>query len=134
MVIFWAYVERRDTVMKRSQQKNFIRPMSAFPSFLKELNSDVDEEEGEVEAIGIASDNDGEEVANRPFAPPTDGTVFVPPSDGTTSVPPLSTEQMKEQDCEINRIIDYLTKSKDAEDDMPINSLEWKPCYSTWSN
>lgn len=122
--------------------------MPAFPSFPKELQSDEEEGEDEAEAdelnpaptnpaneekepkepekdedktesVSIATDH-GEEEANPTSAPLVDSTV---------AIPPPSTEQMTEQDHEINRTINDLTKSDDEEDDVPINSLKRKLCY-----
>ncbi|KAH1055995.1 hypothetical protein J1N35_034060 [Gossypium stocksii] len=44
-----VYVERRDTAQKRYFQKNFTKPMPAFPNFLKELQATIAKEVSEAQ-------------------------------------------------------------------------------------
>ncbi|KAH1107955.1 hypothetical protein J1N35_011723, partial [Gossypium stocksii] len=54
--LYIAYVERRDTAIKRSLQKNFTKTMHVFPNFPKELHADEEEEEGETEINKLIDD------------------------------------------------------------------------------
>ncbi|KAH1039896.1 hypothetical protein J1N35_041639 [Gossypium stocksii] len=66
--------------------------------------------------MSIETDHDGEE------ANPT----FIPPMDATTPIQPQSTTPMTQQDHEIDKLIDDLTKLDDEEDKVPINMLKRK--------
>ncbi|KAH1031690.1 hypothetical protein J1N35_043864 [Gossypium stocksii] len=48
MDLFWGYVRKRNATIKKPFQKNFTRPMLAFPSFPKELLSDTDKDDDEL--------------------------------------------------------------------------------------
>lgn len=53
MALFLGYVKKRDTTIKGSFQKNFTKPIPAFPSFPKELQSSEKEEEDAIETNEI---------------------------------------------------------------------------------
>ncbi|PPS12396.1 hypothetical protein GOBAR_AA08247 [Gossypium barbadense] len=60
-----------------------------------------EEEPEKTKSVNIETDREDEEEANPSIAPPVDNTV---------AIPPPSTRPMTEQNREINRVIDELTK------------------------
>ncbi|KAH1097306.1 hypothetical protein J1N35_014227 [Gossypium stocksii] len=69
--------------------------------------------------MNIEPNQEGEET--NPISTPTEPA--------TAPIPPPSTALILEQDCEINKLIDDLTKSDDEEGEVPINSLKQKHRY-----
>ncbi|KAK5825287.1 hypothetical protein PVK06_020101 [Gossypium arboreum] len=149
MTIFWANVEKRDGAMKGSLQKNFTKPMLAFPKFRKKLqeiveqgmpnaNSAVaepgtnnsiakekettspDKDIEKAELVHIETDDERTEEAN--LTP-------IPLEDSTAGIPPTFTKPMTERDLNFNRLIDEITKSENEDVDVPLELLKRKICY-----
>ncbi|KAK5825410.1 hypothetical protein PVK06_020242 [Gossypium arboreum] len=90
---------------------------------LATIEKEAKQQEKEIEkkeSISIATDcEEGEEVNPTP----------TPPMDSTAVVPPAFTQLMTEQDCEINQIINEITKFDDEQEDMPLQLLKRKMLY-----
>ncbi|KAH1073503.1 hypothetical protein J1N35_025831 [Gossypium stocksii] len=101
--------------------------MPVFPSFAKELLSNaVEEKDDEVEGdeektelVITETGHDGEDV----------NLTSAPPVDATAPTPPRLTAPMTQSNCEINKLINDLTKSYDEEGEVPINMLKRKQRY-----
>ncbi|KAH1107046.1 hypothetical protein J1N35_010814 [Gossypium stocksii] len=133
MALYWGYVRMRDNAIKKSLQENFTRPMLAFPTFLKELLSDPEDEVGaavmdttthpatakkknkeqkgeEEKTKSVNNESDEEEDnMNQTSAPQEPATA------------PQTIARKSEKDCEINQLIDDITKSDDNEEEVLIN-------------
>ncbi|KAK5845421.1 hypothetical protein PVK06_001605 [Gossypium arboreum] len=150
--LYWSYVKDQDIALKRSLEKNFTKPMPKFPDFPKDLLPFLEARSVEEEPIEVSSNRakpatmrenlekgktakkepektkfvntEGEkEEQNETTLTPT------PQKDSTEAVPHPPTKSMFEQDREIHRIIEEITKSDKEEEEPPIQSLKRKLRY-----
>ncbi|KAK8332098.1 hypothetical protein V6Z12_A10G118000 [Gossypium hirsutum] len=138
-----SYVKDQDITLKRSLQKNFTKPMPAFPDLPKdflplpkarrakeepiEVPSDkaepvtVRENPGKGKTIKEESEKtkfvniEGEEEEQNETTP-----IPAPQKDSTEAVLPPPTEAMSKQDREIHWIIDEITESDKEGEEPPI--------------
>ncbi|KAK5819676.1 hypothetical protein PVK06_024695 [Gossypium arboreum] len=111
------FVKGRERVDKAEVDET--RPTLIHPVIEKKSTKGLERYEKKTKLVSIETDHDGEEAKST----------SPPPVDATAPVPPQSTVPMIQQDREINKLIDDLTKLNDEQDKVPMNVLKRKQHY-----
>ncbi|KAK5845847.1 hypothetical protein PVK06_002081 [Gossypium arboreum] len=146
---YWSYVKDRYLALKWSLQKNITKPMPELLDFPKVLLpfSKVEEEPVEIHSNMVkfvnmraipdtvkATEEELEKTKSLNIKSDEDeqnGPIIAAKATkkGKETIPPTSPQAMTAQDCEINRVINEITKTDKEGEDVPLYSMKRKLHY-----